>query len=207
MERSGSHNLDSENQIIVVSGLPRSGTSVMMQMLEAADVPILCDEARKPDPSNPNGYYELEAVKASARDASWIDRAPGHAVKVIHALIPALPRDRSYRVILMLRNLQEVIASQAQMLAETGQAAGELPPARLAEIFAQQLDETRGTLEREPCFAWLEVQHADLLDDAGKVASRVSRFLNLPDSATTPDTARCEAMSAVVDPNLYRARR
>lgn len=195
---------DFDGSITVVSGLPRSGTSLMMQMLEAAGMPILRDDLRLPDPSNPSGYYELAAVKSTARDPSWVARAPGHAVKVIHALIPLLPRDRSYRVILMLRNLREVIASQAQMLEARGRAPGSLSEARLTEIFAAQLEETRQTLDGDACFEWMEVQHADLIRDARSVARKVSRFLGLTGSATSTPV---EAMTAVVDSSLYRVRK
>lgn len=192
---------DTGGSITVVSGLPRSGTSLMMQMLEAAGMSILRDDERKPDASNPSGYYELAAVRATARDASWVARAPDHAVKVIHALIPSLPPNRSYRVILMLRDLAEVIASQAKMFAALGRPAGGLTEARLAEIFAAQLDETRQTLAASACFSWIEVQHGDLMEDARSVALEVSRFLGLSESPAT-----LEAMSAVIDRNLYRAR-
>ena len=207
MDRMESPKPDFRDSITVITGLPRSGTSLMMQMLEAAGVPILCDDERKRDASNPNGYYELAAVKATARDTSWVARAPGYAVKVIHALVPVLPRDRSYRVILMLRDLAEVIDSQARMLAARGQPAGKLPEARLAEIFAAQLDETRHTLEAGACFDWIEVQHGNLIEDGRVVAQRVSQFLGLCDPGSSPDTARIKAMGAVVDPALYRARK
>lgn len=188
-----------DSAIIVVSGHPRSGTSLMMQMLEAAGVPILCDEERKRDASNPNGYYELAAVKTTARDSSWVSRAPGHAVKVIHALLPHLPRDRSYRVILMERDLREVIASQARMLTVRGQAQVGLPEARLAAIYAAQLDEARQLLERVPCFEWIEVRHAELIAAGQNAARAVSRFLALSQGA--------EPMRAAIDPDLYRTRR
>ncbi len=168
----------------------------MMQMLEAAGVPILCDDERTPDDSNPRGYYELAAVKATARDASWVARAPGHAVKVIHALLHHLPLDRSYRVILMKRDLREVIASQARMLATTGQPQGELPEERLADIFAAQLDQARQTLDSNSCFEWLEVHHGDLIANGRDTAHEISRFLNLCNSI--------DAMSAVIDQALHR---
>lgn len=202
MDGTNSATPDPDDQITVVSGLPRSGTSLMMQVLEASGMSMLCDSERGPDSFNPRGYYELAAVKATARDASWVAHAPGHAVKVIHALIPLLPRDRSYRVILMLRDLHEVIASQAQMLAARGQPSGGLPNTRLAEIFAAQLDETRQTLAQDPCFEWIEVQHAHLIDDPRNVVLEVSRFLYLSDPANSETLSQIDAMSAVVDADL-----
>jgi len=192
--------------IVVVTGHPRSGTSLMMQMLEAAGVSILRDNDRPGDVSNPNGYYELAAVKSTARDSTWVDGAPGHAVKVIHALLPHLPRDRSYRVILMQRDLREVIESQARMLdgrsdarSDPGaDASRDLPDARLEEIYAAQLDETRELLDREPCFEWIEVRHADLIAGDRETTLAIRRLLNL--------SARDEAMREAIDPTLYRSR-
>jgi hypothetical protein len=184
--------------IIVVSGHPRSGTSLMMQMLEVAGVPILRDDERPPDASNPNGYYELSEVKATMRDPGWIARAPGHAVKVIHALLPHLARDRSYRVILMQRDLSEVIDSQARMLEAGGHSRGVLPDSRLREIYATQLDEARRLLEQEPCFDWIEVRYADLIARGRQSIEAIERFLALP--------AASQAMNAAIDPSLYRSR-
>lgn len=187
-----------DTAIIIVSGHPRSGTSLLMQMLEAAGVPILCDDERQPDELNPNGYYELDAVKATARDPAWVARAPGHAVKVIHALLRFLPRDRSYRVILMERDLREVIASQTRMLEAIAGAKVDPPDSRLTGIYARQLDEARQLLDREPCFEWIEVRHADLIAGDRKAYRAICGLLGL--------SAGEEAMSAAIDPSLYRSR-
>lgn len=184
--------------ITVVSGLPRSGTSMMMQMLEASGMPILCDHERTRDESNPNGYYELEAVKSTARDASWVEAAPGHVVKVIHALLPHLPADYRYRVILMQRDVREVVTSQSRMLGSLESDASQLSDERLADIFRVQLDETRQLLERDPRFEWIAVRHADLFDEDDLTVRRICRFLDLSDCA--------EAMRDRVDPALYRVR-
>jgi hypothetical protein len=184
--------------IIVVSGIPRSGTSMMMQMVEAAGFPILADDKRAPDDANQKGYYELEAVKASKRDTSWVAAAPGHAVKVIHALLPHLPTGHRYRVVLMKRDLREVVASQTAMLEATGQSADDLPEARLVEIFSTQLTQTRRTLDETPCFEWIEVEYADLLRGDEAEILRVANFLGRP--------ARSAGMGRVIDQGLYRAR-
>ena len=113
------HEVSSE-PVIIVSGLPRSGTSMMMQMLEAGGIEILSDGERQADDDNPKGYYELEAVKKTKDDASWVETATGKAVKMISQLMLDLPLDREYRVIFMRRDLQEILASQAKMLARRG---------------------------------------------------------------------------------------
>src|SRR5256885_1317813 len=94
--------------VTVVSGLPRSGTSMMMRMIAAGGIAPLSDHSREADEDNPLGYLELEAVKATRRDPSWLSRAPGRVVKVIHLLLKDLPPGYAYRVILMRRDLDEV---------------------------------------------------------------------------------------------------
>lgn len=188
----------SSEPIIVVSGLPRSGTSLMMRLLEAAAVPVLQDAARPPDESNPRGYYELSAVRATATDARWVARAPGHAVKVIHRLLAALPRDRVYRVIVMRRPMREVVASQDRMLARLGEPAAGLPSARLEAVLAAQLEEATALLDREPCFTWMGVDVHALIDDPETEIARVLDFLGLP--------ARPAGLAHVVEPALLGGR-
>jgi hypothetical protein len=109
--------------VTIVSGLPRSGTSLLMQMLRAGGMPVLADDARPPDTDNPAGYLEYAPVLRTATDANWVAAAPGHAVKVIYALLRHLPRGFAYRVLWMRRDLDEVIASQQAMLARRGALA------------------------------------------------------------------------------------
>ena len=75
-----------ESEIIVVTGLPRSGTSLMMQILNAGKVEILQDGKRESDISNLEGYFELEAVKGIVSDNSFLKDAIGKAVKVVSPL-------------------------------------------------------------------------------------------------------------------------
>jgi hypothetical protein len=188
----------SDDEIIVVSGLPRSGTSLMMQMLEAGGVPILQDGRRNADASNPRGYYELEAVKASRRDVSWVADAPGHAVKVIHALLPALPQDRRYRVILMARPIAQVIRSQDRMLAASGRSAEGLSHERLREISREQLEATRRLLDTQDCFEWISIGYPELVANPEPDVRRVIEFLRL----SCPESS----LSSVVDRGLFRNR-
>ena len=118
-DRTGKEN---GSAVVVVSGLPRSGTSLMMQMLEAGGVPILTDGERACDADNPKGYYEYEPVKALQNgDSDWLDKAEGKAVKVISFLLRHLPQKHRYRVVFMNRNLDEVLASQEKMPVTRGQ--------------------------------------------------------------------------------------
>lgn len=184
--------------IVVVSGVPRSGTSLLMQMLERGGMPVLVDGVRSPDADNPHGYYELEAVKRTRQDAGWLAEAPGRAVKVIHALVPSLPADRAYRVIVVRRRFDEVLASQRAMLARRGEPDAGLDDARLAEIFRAQLDELAAWVDSAPDAQRLEVAHAEILRAPRTVSVRVADFLARP---LDPDS-----MAAVVDAALHRQR-
>jgi hypothetical protein len=189
----------SRNFVTVVSGLPRSGTSLMMQMLAAGGVQVLADGQRAPDQHNPRGYFEFEAVKHTRTDFSWLTLAEGKAVKVVHLLLPHLPLDRDYRVIFMQRDLFEVIASQRAMLQQQGRPAAAMPDSRLAEVFAKQLDEVRRWLSSNKNFRVLHLQHRDVIDTPLPVAPQIAAFLG---GDLDP-----ERMAAAVEPNLYRQRR
>lgn len=184
---------------IVVSGVPRSGTSLVMQMLAAGGIEPLCDGARPPDAANPRGYFELEAVKRTRRDASWLAQAEGRAVKVIHALLPALPRERAYRVILVRRDLREVLASQRAMLAGPEAPRDSLDDDRLTRIFEAQLREAEAWVRAAPRAALLAVDHAALLTDPAREARALAAFLD--------GGLDVGAMAAAVDPALHRQRR
>ncbi|MBW2267978.1 MAG: sulfotransferase domain-containing protein [Deltaproteobacteria bacterium] len=163
--------------VIVVSGVPRSGTSLVMQMLAAGGHPLLVDDARPADAHNPRGYFEYAPVKALARDASWVSRARGHAVKVIHVLVPHLPAGFDYRLILVRRDLRQVVASQDAMLAAGSGAPPGPEAARLAEIYASQLAELEAWLESREQFRVLRVDHGALLADPTGAATDIAAFV------------------------------
>jgi len=182
--------------VTVVSGLPRSGTSLAMQMIYAGGIPALTDGQRTSDDSNPRGYFELERVKQLKQDKSWLDDAAGKVVKVIHLLLAELPDDRPYRVVFMQRDLREVVQSQSTMLARSGRIGGQLPPERLIAIYEQQLKTVEQWLAARPNFSVLRVPHAQLVSDPAGVVPTVNAFLG-----GTLDEAR---MRAAVDPGLHR---
>lgn len=182
--------------VTIVSGLPRSGTSLVMQMLAAGGMPLLVDDARPPDADNPRGYFEYGPAKRLAAGADWIAIAEGRAVKVIAPLLRHLPASHAYRVLLVTRRVDEVIASQERMLTRRGAAGVDgLAPERLAEILAAQLAEARRWIEGRG----LEIAHADLLRDPGAVAAAI-------DAALDGGLDRA-AMAEAVAPALHRQRR
>lgn len=184
--------------VYVVSGLPRSGTSLAMQMLAAGGIPAVTDGLRTSDDDNPRGYFEFERVKQLRTDKAWIDDAAGKAVKVIHLLLMELPDDRPYRVVFMQRDLREVVRSQSTMLARSGRAGGGLPPERLMAVYDQQLKAVDAWLAARPGFQVLRVPYAELVRDPGAWVPRVAAFVG-----RAVDQA---AMHAAVDPSLHRNR-
>ena len=185
--------------LIIVTGLPRSGTSLLMAMLGAAGIPLVDDGQRQADADNPRGYWEDARTKALARDASWLAGTAGSALKITIPLIRSVPPDIPAASLWIERDLGEVISSQTAMLQRQGLAAA-LPPARLGVLFEQQIAETRRHLAAIPSFRVLTLHHSSLLADPSGAASAVAEFLALPASAVT-------AMAACVDPALYRQRK
>ena len=170
----------------------------MMQMLQAGGLSLLTDERRAADKHNPRGYFEYEAVKHSRADVSWLEQAGGRAVKVIHLLLRHLPVDRPYRVLFMLRDVQEVIASQRTMLKASGRGGAQIPDDKLAGVFEQQLLEVRGWLAARPNFRVLYVNYRDVLGDPFAAAQTIALFLG--------GKLNVSAMAGVVDRTLYRQR-
>jgi Sulfotransferase domain len=191
--------IKTERFTTIVSGLPRSGTSMMMQMLAAGGMTALADNLRQADEDNPRGYYEFERVKQVDRDSSWLVEAEGKAVKMVYRLLYDLPPDRVYRVIFMTRSLDEVVDSQQIMLERHGKASDPIDHARLAEIYERQLQEVMTWLRSQPNFSVLSVAYRDVLHDPEKVVRQINRFLD-----GRLDT---DAMLRVPDWSLYRQRR
>ena len=183
--------------ITVVSGLPRSGTSMLMQMLAAAGYPCLTDGVRSADADNPRGYFEYEKVKRLRRDCSWLPEAKNKAVKIIAQLITFLPSQFSYQVIFMERDISEVLASQRQMLQRRGKSGGNLSDAQLHQIFERQVFEVKQMLVQRDV-PMLDVAYSDALQYPMKVAEKIQGFLG--------ENLDVGAMAATIDPNLYRQR-
>lgn len=191
---------DDANAIIVVSGLPRSGTSMMMKMLEAGGIPPLTDEIREADTDNPRGYYEFERVKKLDKgDTAWLPQAKEKAVKVISALLKDLPDTYDYKIIFMQRHMPEILASQRKMLVHRGEDDKRMDDERMAELFERHLDAVRQQLAQRKNVDVLYVHYSEALQDPQTAAEAVAQFLGRE--------LDIERMVGVVDPALYRNRR
>jgi hypothetical protein len=187
--------------IVIVSGLPRSGTSMAMKMLEGGGIPILADGIRTADISNPKGYYEFEPVKELDKggDLAWLAEARGKAVKIISFLLTWLPETYDYRVIFMQRDLREVLASQNAMLAHRGEAPGAADDEHMLQMYEDHLKKVARFMASRSCFSTLNVDYRDVVQNPRDAAGRMNGFLG--------GTLDVERMAAIADPALYRNRR
>jgi hypothetical protein len=192
--------MDSKDHIIVVSGLPRSGTSMMMKMLEAGGQIILTDNLREADANNPNGYYEFERVKKMKDgDLAWLPDAVGKVVKIVTGLVTFLPSNFNYKVILMQRDLDEILSSQKKMLGRLGKGDDNIPDDKLAKIYQEHLKQVTAWLSKQPNIEVLSVNYNALVADPDAFVTKINTFLE--------ENMDPEAMAAVVDKQLYREKR
>ena len=187
-------------EFVIVSGLPRSGTSLMMQMLAAAGLPAMTDGQRLADSDNPEGYYEWERIRQVGRRPEILGEAQGKVVKVVAPLLRELPATHSYRVIFMDRPISEVAESQRRMIQNRGGAArsedpGSMKMRQLMEAFRAS---TLAFIERDSRFDCLVVNYSELVENPERWTHRISGFLN--------HRVEAGAMAAVVRPELYRNR-
>ena len=183
--------------ITVVSGLPRSGTSMMMRCLETGGLNVLVDGERTADRDNPNGYYEFEAVKTTLQDPSWIDEAGGKVVKMVYRLVRDLPPTHQYRVLVMRRRMPEILASQRKMLERLKKDVG--PPDELiARLFEKELKDFQAWSAKQRHLQVTEVFYHDVIEQPRQVFERIAEFLVVP--------LDIDAMCEMIDPTLYRNR-
>jgi hypothetical protein len=192
--------MDDHDFITIVSGLPRSGTSMMMKMLESGNMEILSDNERKPDIDNPRGYYELEKVKTLAEDNQWLGSARGKVIKVVSPLLPHLFLEQSlrYKIIFMLRSLDEILASQEKMAERLHHRTGTVQSSILKQNFSVHLEEIRNWMEQHNSIEFTYINYSDVISYSAAVADDVCRFLGL--------SLDREKMTTVADRELYRHR-
>jgi hypothetical protein len=184
--------------VTVVTGLPRSGTSMMMRMLESGGMPVLIDHIRTADEDNPRGYYEFERVKQIETDQAWLADAGGKAVKMVAALLKHLPTDYRYRIIFMQRSIDEVLASQRQMLLRRGEPVDQLDDDKMASMFAKHVEKIQAWLSQQHNMQVLYVSYGQVIEHPAAEARRIDEFLgNILDAASLAQT---------VESQLYRQR-
>lgn len=185
--------------IVVVSGLPRSGTSMAMKMLDAGGLPVVTDGVRSADDDNPRGYYEDERVKdlGTTADRAWLRQARGKAIKIISFLLKDLPADHNYKILFLERPLSEVLASQQKMLVNRGESS-DTEDAQMRDLYTEHLRHVKFMLGYRRHFDALFVDYREVLAHPGEGASRINQFLG----------GRLDerAMAEVIDPQLYRNR-
>ena len=185
--------------ITIVSGLPRSGTSMTMKMLEAGGIPPLTDQIREADSDNPKGYYEFErAKKLREGDTAWVPEAEGKVVKVIGALLIHMPPDYEYRVLFMQREMSEILASQAKML-ENRSEENKVDDATLAGLFEKHIKQVEDWMNSQSNLQYIDVNYNTTLADPEPQVKRINQFLGGELDET--------AMLRVVDPQLYRQKK
>ncbi|HJT45111.1 MAG TPA: tetratricopeptide repeat protein, partial [Chthoniobacterales bacterium] len=182
----------------IVSGLPRSGTSLMMQMLQAGGLEVMTDHERAADHDNPEGYFEWEAIKRVQESPEILTQVGNRAVKVVSALIPALPPMHRYRVIFMTRPITEVVASQKKMIDRRRTRGANMTPDKLAEVLIQHRDTILRGLESLPNFEVLEINYPQLVAEPTTSIERVNEFFG--------GKLNTAAMAGCVNPSLHRNR-
>jgi hypothetical protein len=196
--RSSSQPVKKSQPIIIVSGLPRSGTSMMMKMLADGGLPYLTDEIRNADEDNPNGYYEFELVKQLTNgEPGWLADADGKTVKIISALLEYLPKQYHYKIIFMERRIAEILASQQKMLTRRNEKSG-VEDATIQKEFEQHLAAVKYWLARQSNIDVLYIEYNSMVADPEPYCKQIAAFLNI-----ALDT---EKMRRVPSENLYRNR-
>lgn len=187
-----------EETIVIVSGLPRCGTSMMMRMLDRGGIEPLTDNVRTANIDNPKGYYEFERVKKLPGDTDWLPEAKGKAVKVLAELIKHLPEGYSYKVIFMKRNLKEVIESQKKMLERRGEDPDDISNEELRDMFKKYLKVLEREIEEHSDMDVIYVSYNDMIETPELEVERINGFLS--------GGLDIDEMLSVIDKDLYRNR-
>lgn len=187
------------DDIIVVSGLPRSGTSLVMQMLSAGGIPTYNDNSRVRDKNNPCGYFEHKSVKKLETDSSWLFKVKGQAVKIISHLIKHLPETYKYKVIFVQRNLDEVLVSQNKMLQAGGFERGNLTNTELLLYYKNHLQQITNWLNTQKNISLLYLDYSQIIINPVLAVGEMINFLKLD--------LNSQKMKSVIDPTLYRSKK
>ena len=182
--------------ITIVSGLPRSGTSLIMQMLQAGGMELLTDNVRHADEDNPKGYYEFELVKQLKENKEWVSMARGKAIKVISELLQYLPSSYDYRVIFVERNIDEILASQRNMLQRRKKKGGHENELKIKKVFEKHLVTIRSWLGKQSNMSVLYVNYNEIITKPETNIHKINNFF--------ADSLNESSMLSVIDKKLYR---
>lgn len=192
--------LEIDKTIYIVSGLPRSGTSMMMKMLEAGGLSVLTDNIRTADDDNLQGYYEFERVKAMKEgDTAWVAEAQGKVVKVISALLEHLPSGFHYKVVFMEREMMEILASQRKMLERRGKPGNPAEDGKFAELYGKHLEKVKAWLTVQPNMNVLFVRYNEMIGSPDEYAAKIAEFLDA--------SMDVNAMKEIPQAQFYRQRK
>lgn len=190
--------VEKKRKVVVVSGLPRSGTSMMMKMLAEGGMPIVTDSQREADEDNPNGYFEIElSKKLKDGEINWIYAAQGKAVKVISYLLEFLPNDLEYDIVFMDREIDEVLASQKKMLARRNETSS-ISDEEMDAQFRAHLKAAKYWLARQPTMRVLYIKYNEAVDSPELICPLIAEFLG--------QSLKIEAMQSVPSQSLHRNR-
>jgi hypothetical protein len=185
--------------IVIVSGLPRSGTSMMMRMIEAGGVEVVTDNIRMADVDNPQGYYEFEKVKRIKNDSSWLKGCRNKAFKMVSELLYHLPGNEKYKVVFMRRDMDEMLASQQKMLENLKKSSSSVSNDEMKIIYGKHLRKLKQWLEEQENIDVLYISFNDVIRNPLENAEKVNDFLG--------GNLNMKKMSHVVEEALYRQRK
>ena len=171
--------MQTKELIYIVTGLPRSGTSLMMQMLAAGGLPVLTDSKRPANISNSKGYWEWEAVKKLETNPYVLSDAQGMAVKIISPLLAYLPETYTYKIIFMRRKTEHIIRSQNRMLQKEGKPLSSLSDERLVQLFNHQVMTSKQELQKKE-IPFYEVWYEHIVQNPKPVIKGIAAFLEQP---------------------------
>ncbi len=194
---SKSSQKESNDVITIVSGIPRSGTSMMMRMLEAGGIEVVVDDLRKADEDNPKGYYEFEKVKQIEKDTSWLKDTRGKVFKMVSRLLYDLPSDENYKIVFMNRKMEEMLSSQKVMLERKGEPFPDVE--NMAELYRKHLIEVENWLSIQSNMNVIYISYNDILNDPNSNLTKINKFFNYK--------LNVSSMINCLDCSLYRRRK
>ncbi len=187
-----------DKTITIVSGLPRSGTSMMMKILDAGGMEVVTDGIRKADEDNPCGYYEYERAKKIKEDTAWLKETRGKAFKVVSQLLYELPSNENYKIIFMKRKMNEILVSQKKMLERVGNNKDDISDEKMGGSFDKHLSKITEWMDKRKYMDVLYIDYNDILKNPSEHIKTINRFLN--------DKLNVENAVKAIDKSLYRNR-